>query len=252
MDIKKGECALGEKPDGDGSCLKPQHKKAVAMWAKVRDYTLAKKELGCTNDGCVLDKMGVKGDDIKQEVLKPSGPANTMDLISNFNISDIFKQFESKFPEFHGYPFQYHDFINHSDSEPIQDPPSPDKPKKVYGMVVNTDVTGGPGIHWFALMVDMRKRPWTVEYFNSSGNKPQAPISKWMAEIKDKLCSSGECEMVLTNDRFQHQKGNTECGLYSMYYIWSRLNNVPYANFGNGERIPDAKMTEFRKQLFTA
>ncbi len=251
MDIKTdGECALGDKPVA-GSCLNPAQQDAVAKWTKVKDYVMAKKVLGCTNDGCVLEKVdNPQADEIKKVALKAEGPANSKELISNFNIADIFKQLEAKFPDFQGYPFQYHDFINHAESEPMKDPPSPDKSKKTYGIVVNTDVTGGPGIHWFALFVDMRKAPWTIEYFNSSGNKPQAPINQWMQKLKDQICSAGQCEIILSNDRFQHQKGDTECGLYSMYYIWSRLNGVSYTDFGNGERIPDAKMTEFRKQLF--
>jgi hypothetical protein len=251
-----GECALGEKPK-DGTCLDKNEQKLIAKAAGASTLTEVRRKLNCPNDGCILEKVSqtnkinpIEIDEIKRTALKAPGPANTKELISNFNISDIFKQMEKKYPEFYGYEFQFSDFINYPNSEPLRKPPeSMIGDKKVYGIVVNTDITGGSGIHWFALLVDIRKEPWTIEYFNSSGNKPQYPINKWMNNIKRSLCRSSNCKIILANDGFQHQKGNTECGLYSMYYIWSRLSGIPCSEFAR-VRIPDEKMTRFRKQLF--
>lgn len=49
--------------------------------------------------------------------------------------------------------------------------------------------------------------------------------------------------------KIRQQQSRTECGVYSLFYIWSRLNGVPYSYFEETP-VPDQLMFEFRQHLF--
>jgi hypothetical protein len=104
-----------------------------------------------------------------------------------------------------------------------------------------------------AIFGDMRADSgvWTVEFFNSTGRLYDELIEYLSLATNDmkKVAKAGiEPKPVLVCD-VQHQKSRSECGPYSMYYIWSRINGVPYEAF-NKRRVPDERMYEFRNFLF--
>jgi hypothetical protein len=45
------------------------------------------------------------------------------------------------------------------------------------------------------------------------------------------------------------QYSNTECGMYSLYFIINMINGVPFRKFVK-RRIPDKDMLELRKVIF--
>ena len=54
------------------------------------------------------------------------------------------------------------------------------------------------------------------------------------------------------NHPMEHQYENTECGIYSIYFIKSIVEGAHYKKFTDkGERIPDKKMEELRKIYFS-
>ena len=49
----------------------------------------------------------------------------------------------------------------------------------------------------------------------------------------------------------QHQKRNTECGMYSLYMIVNLIEGTRTPeDFMRGGRIPDSVMLEFRNEYF--
>ena len=122
--------------------------------------------------------------------------------------------------------------------------------------IINSDVSNGPGKHWMALFVDLRGEKWTVEFFNSAAI---APESEWLVFIDDTMVALRdiiEKEKLLTTkvepifvDRVWHQHSKTECGVYSLFYIYSRLKGLSYEYF-LANPIPDQWMLEFRQHLF--
>jgi hypothetical protein len=144
-----------------------------------------------------------------------------------------------------------------------------------FGVVLNTDVRTGGGIHWFTIFCDFRrgettvdsngrihkndspnKDYFTLEYFNSSGFLPPPQVDKWLLRTCIKLNSIMENgkkkypTKIVLNVGTQHQQLDTECGVYSIYYIYKRLKGVSYVTI-NSKEIPDELMTKFRKNLFS-
>lgn len=87
-----------------------------------------------------------------------------------------------------------------------------------------------------------------VEFFNSSGRRPQKEIVEWMnktAENMKLFC----VKVIKKYNTEEHQKSQSECGPYSMYYIWNRLNGKTASELMD-KRIPDATVNKFRDDLF--
>ncbi len=54
---------------------------------------------------------------------------------------------------------------------------------------------------------------------------------------------------IIKVSELQHQQSKSECGLYSLFYIYTRLNGLSYKYFAN-VIVPDKVMFEFRQHLF--
>jgi hypothetical protein len=115
------------------------------------------------------------------------------------------------------------------------------------GCVINSDKYHGDGKHWMALFVDIPGE--TVEFFNSSGNDPQVAWVDWMVKTAEELRQCGKKAKLIKVSSIRHQNSKTECGVYSLFYIWSRLNGIPCDVFLK-HKINDDHIFHFRQLLF--
>lgn len=222
----------------------------------------AKHLTHCDTERCVInsdvyrDRVG----DVRanQEILasfKIDGPTN-VNLLNNFNIDGVLKQWSLKFHDFYPYNFCMLDFAT---APEIANKPNllhtvdfvkeiKDAGYKTAACVVNSDKYRGNGQHWMAIFIDMRMTPWTIEFFNSVKQPIAVEFITWMTQLADKLNFFNKTELIKCN-KVDHQKTITECGVYSLYYIWARLNDVSYQKFQQQE-ITDFICFEFRQHLF--
>ena len=98
----------------------------------------------------------------------------------------------------------------------------------------------------------MRKKPFTIEHFNSSGAGPKNEFREWMWKQKHKLdkqfSDKDEISKVIEVSKIAHQQDSSSCGPYSVFYIISRLENVPYEYFLK-IKIDDKNMHKLREIL---
>jgi hypothetical protein len=202
---------------------------------------------------------------------KPDGPADTTALLSNFDIDAVLTEWKKKFPKFHPCSFSMIDFEQKGDElSTVNIADLLAEGAETFGVVINTDTYQGTGKHWMALFIDLRDISTisndgnsgnsggniSIEFFNSTGDKegriargekfPQ--IKAWIEKMAAQVRAAGltpRRQLVL----YTHQKLQTECGVYSLYYIWNRLNGTTPAEISNN-RIPDEDMHKFRKFLF--
>jgi hypothetical protein len=277
------ECAIGVKGD-DGVCtnsllvVKIADALGIQQKGNIKQVMdKVKEQTNCDGERCVLQNAKVRAvvdpTTLKKEIntkLKVLGPSNSVNLLTNHNIDNVLTQLVSnpKYNKFYHLKFQMIDFHGNSMFDPSE-LGTIDVVKDVilaghdcFGVVLNTDNRSGNGIHWFAVFCDFRtagtkQNPYTLEYFNSSGNPPLKPVHKWLVDtesyINNYVFPSGvnsRVAVITPGSTVSHQKGRTECGLYSIYYISSRVLGHTVAEF-NGKAIPDALMTKFRKNIFT-
>lgn len=239
----------------------------------------AKSKYGCNTQSCVLHQAAKSGVISAQEAAKEfmenfkiKGPTNS-DLLSNFNIDNTLKQWQLLFKDFYAYEFNMVDFKEHGKSlattrikEDIYD-----KCYRTFACVINSDVYSGEGKHWMALFGDMRcdlgrdlgsnsESKWSVEFFNSAGSPPQKSFAGWLLETCDAMkqiaaekynAQTGERVEVIKVSDVMHQYSRTECGVYSLYYIWARLHGIPPEYFKRkDDLVSDILCFEFRQHLF--
>lgn len=211
-------------------------------------------------------RQEVDPEKIRNVYFKPPGPANTTALLDNHNIdtvlnqwsvislnpdNDVFGKYKFKNLGFHMIDFALFDTtMAKFDIAELLDL----NKFNCIGVVMNTDVLTGRGKHWFCLFGDFvhsgtESDPYTLEYFNSSGNQPMTEITVWMnkviLELKQK--TGKVCDMVNAAHR-QIQTSRTECGMFSLMYIYSRLIGHPPEWFSSV--ADDEDMKALRARVF--
>jgi hypothetical protein len=223
----------------------------------------AKKKTNCGTEKCVVTK--VVSDPRAMNVFKIEGPRDNK-LLNNINIDKTLLQWGTAWPDFAPYNFNMLDYYDHSlrggyrvdEPDTLASKHMDDNYEAGYrtmACVINSDTYDGPGKHWMALFVDMRGcKPnstvkATIEFFNSSGNSPVPSWSNWMSKTQTQLAGIGIPSEIIPVANRKQQKSRSECGVYSLYYIWARLNKVPWDYFRKYP-VPDQLMFEFRQHLF--
>lgn len=126
------------------------------------------------------------------------------------------------------------------------------------GCIINSDVYDGNGKHWMALFADARDEgtddrapSWTIEFFNSAAVRPESEWLIWMAKTKRDMLEINPRAKVsyVYVCKLWHQHSTSECGPYSLFYVWARLNGVSPQYFLETP-VPDQLMFEFRQHLF--
>ena len=110
------------------------------------------------------------------------------------------------------------------------------------GLVFNTDDHLGGGEHWLAFVIDHRSK--TLEHFDSVGNPPIKNIDKWIKVLQKKLP-----DYTLLVNKKEMQKKNSECGMYSLFYLLSRLEGKTFEKIVK-TKITDAQMNRLRDYIF--
>jgi len=129
--------------------------------------------------------------------------------------------------------------------------------KTKFGIVFNLDKHNQSGSHWVALYIDTDAQ--ITYYMDSVGDKSPKEIKQFIQRIKEQAASI-DIDITHHETHVPHQRGNTECGMYCLYFIITMLtgdnDNVKLNNmndrisFFKGSRIPDKYISEFRNKYF--
>jgi hypothetical protein len=118
--------------------------------------------------------------------------------------------------------------------------------KKKVGIIFNLDPHYKSGSHWVAVFINDVKK--TIYYFDSYGDRPHPQIKKFIDSVINQSTQLGTTYKYLENKK-RHQFGNSECGMYSMYFITQMLQNKCFEKFQR-KVVSDAYMLRLRKKFF--
>ena len=260
---ENGLCATGKVKDAIIDFIEPKSDEIDNILETAKELTK------CDNEKCIIKKI-LPHRDAKDAILstfKHPGPRDIVKRLSNYDIDGVLSQWCLTNDKFYNWGFNMIDFdkegaslAKHNMVDILKGEASLNlgkyggvikRPCNIAACVVNTDKYSGGGIHWFAVLCDCRSEPHTVEYFNSSGNPPRPQIIDWMERTAKQLSThTGKQVVQKTNVGSRHQYGNSECGLYSLFFIRHRLDGNPYDSFLE-YAYKDDIMTEFRKYCFS-
>jgi hypothetical protein len=197
---------------------------------------------------------------IANEYLRPrarSGWKKDPDMwLDSTNIADVMNQYEEAYPkfEFMG-PFP----IDFAAKNPYQKggtarclmnevcefriQKAMESGTESVGIVYNLDPHFKGGSHWVASFIDIKNH--RCLYFDSYGIKPPAQIARFMQWL---TTQDSKMELIYNSKRIQYK--NTECGMYSMYFIIRMLMADEFVKFARASPKDDGMMA-IRKCLYS-
>ena len=240
--IKKGSCMTKESLLELKKSFNENHKDNKIYAHKPKDIwrELKNKIKDCNREDCWLKELNDKTrkELLSEQLFAPKQPSKWKDhpntWLSNVDILKVLKQYEGAYPEF--------EFIGPT---PIDFDSKPEvynnqcvwkelcafnlkgkigKKKKI-GIIFNLDKHNEPGSHWTSLFIDLEKD--FVFYLDSAGDKMPGEVDVLVKRIIEQgLYLDIPKKMTFyENYPFVHQEENTECGMYSLYFIITMLTN---------------------------
>jgi hypothetical protein len=122
--------------------------------------------------------------------------------------------------------------------------------KTKIGIIFNTDPHNKGGQHWLSLFINIKKRK--IFFYDSVGDKPAPQIMALVNRIIEqgrKLNPKINFKFD-SNEGIEHQYGNTECGIYSLFFIVHMLEDKITDHYLKTHILKDAYMQNFRKVYF--
>lgn len=114
---------------------------------------------------------------------------------------------------------------------------------KKIGIIFNLDKHTGPGTHWVSFFINIPKK--ILFYFNSTGESIPFEIN----ELKERIIQQGldnNISFKFYENKKEHQKSNTECGMYSLFFTISMLTDTKSINYFKNGNIPDNIVEQYR------
>lgn len=109
--------------------------------------------------------------------------------------------------------------------------------------VMNLDPSHLPGSHWVAVFVDLPAGEFS--YFDSRGDPPPLPVLRYFHRLSAAAVEAGGPPLRMEYNNRRVQRGDSECGVFAVFYILVRLGVLPP---DAGAR--DADMASLRSVLF--
>jgi hypothetical protein len=122
--------------------------------------------------------------------------------------------------------------------------------KTKVGFIFNTDPHDKPGEHWISMFINIKKGK--IFFFDSVGRKAPDEIMKFVERIKTQGNQLNP-RIKFTYDEnhpVEHQYGNTECGIYSIFFIVHMLEDKLTEHYLKTHILKDKYMEKFRKIYF--
>lgn len=121
------------------------------------------------------------------------------------------------------------------------------KGKTKFGISFNVDSHESDGSHWVSLFVNASSPVVGIYYFDSAGD----PIIKNIAVFRDMVMEQakklGRASHFLQNSPVVHQKGDTECGMYSLFFLTTMLEYDKQYEAENKEQLVFAQLNNLLK-----
>tara|TARA_R110002074_G_scaffold101430_2_gene218974 strand:- start:627 stop:1541 length:915 start_codon:yes stop_codon:yes gene_type:complete len=215
----------------------------------------------CHRESCWLRSKFMTGklnNELLNYTFAPSAPTiwkrNPDEWLSSLDIESVMRQYEKFYKcfEFLGpSPIDYdthklygecvwEELCNFNLSEQIK------RHKNKIGIILNTDPHYKEGAHWIAIFINIKNK--TIVYFDSNGDEAPKEVNKLVKTIVNQGKQLG-IDFQVKENKIEHQRTNTECGMYCLYFIIQMLKDKNLSHFLNN-RIDDKEVFKLRNEYF--
>jgi len=198
----------------------------------------------------IFDSMSKEDKEFLQtSIFRPPGPQGQFQWLSTIDINKTLLQYENKYPDFiflGAVPIDFNE-LDHYPFKKLNFNDLLNEGKKRLGVIFNLDEHDQSGSHWVSLFSDLEKGQ--IYFSDSYGREPERRIEHFMNRIKDFLESSNINNIDKRYNTTGHQKGNSECGVYSINFILRLLKGKTFDHLTR-KRLPDEKVNKCRFRYF--
>ena len=230
------------------------------IWTQLKEYYANI----CNKETCWVRKM-TKNTKMEQELLDAFAPESPKEWIKNPNewlssidILEVMNQYEKKYKcfDFLGpSPIDYdtrkihgecvwEELCNFNLEQHLK------KGHTKFGVIFNLDPHYKGGSHWVSLFINVKNK--TIFYFDSAGEPTPSQIRKFA----DNLVEQGIKLKRPIHFRFdenhptEHQYGNTECGVYSIFFVIHMLEDKITGHYLKTHVLKDEYIEKFRNVFY--
>jgi hypothetical protein len=189
---------------------------------------------------------------------RPDGPQGKFDWLSTLDINKVLHQYEHKHDDFKflgAVPIDFYElnipmmvknkkytFKNINFQECLENGITK------FGVVFNLDESWKKGSHWVSLFFDLKQKQ--IYFSDSYGLKPEKRIVKYIDVVKNFMNKYNRNKTPdIRYNKTQHQKGNSECGVYSINFIIRLLKGKTFDHLTK-KRFSDEKVNICRQKYF--
>ena len=195
----------------------------------------------CPTESCWLKELKDKTlvNKIKKYVFAPKKPPewkeNPNEWLSNIDLLEVMKQYEMKNSNFAFIGPTTIDFdtkLPEENNNCVWDDLCKfslekyvKKGKDKIGIIFNLDKHDQSGSHWVSLFIDMKNS--FIFFFDSAGNKIPNEINELVKRVTKQGEKLSPPIKFIFHENYPkvHQNGNTECGMYSLFFIITMLTH---------------------------
>jgi hypothetical protein len=235
-------------------------KNTKQIWILLKEYYATI----CNKESCWVRQM-TKNSKQEQELLDAFAPEspkewekNPNEWLSSIDILQVMNQYEKKYKcfDFLGpSPIDYDthklygkcvwEELCHFDlAKHLQ------KKHTKIGVIFNLDPHYKGGSHWVSLFINIKNK--TIFFFDSTGEQIPPQIKKFVNTVIEQ----GKQLPTPINFKFdqnypvEHQYGNTECGIYSIFFIIHMLEDKITGHYLKTNILKDEYIENFRKVYY--
>lgn len=269
--INSNNKIIYNKTDSNKKLWEYLNNKLTGICDKDQDWCWAGAIENMTNDKDV--KQTVKK--VANKDLRPEKPLewekNPRTWLSNFDIDKVMRQYESnkqnKYKFLGVYPIDFNskdkfgkclfkEFCNIDINDYIK------KGIKYIGLITNLDKHDEPGSHWTStfIILDPKLKSYGAYYYDSTAKKIPSYVLTFLKDVKKQIEDiypiNSNKKFFLKYNNKQHQKKNTECGVFSILFQIRWLNYLKknketvFEDIIADKDLNDDQMNELRNVLF--
>jgi len=215
----------------------------------------------CNKESCWVRQM-TKNTKLEKDLLDAFAPEspkewkkNPNEWLSSLDILQVMNQYEKKYKCF--------DFLGPSpidyDSHKLYDEcvweelchfdlkKQIKKGHTKIGVIFNLDPHYKGGSHWVSLFINIKNK--TIFFFDSAGEPVPAQIEKFANTVIEQGKQLPEPIDFKFDQNYpvEHQYGNTECGIYSIFFVTHMLEDKINGHYLKTHILKDKYMENFRK-----
>jgi len=226
------------------------HREKIRVSSPTEIWKELMNKMPCKKESCLASSL-----QYKVQRFAPKSPdewkKNPTSWLSSNDITNVLIQYEKAYPHFIYLGPSPSDFYFLENGTCVwQELCSFDvrklKKHNKVGIVFNLDEHNGPGTHWVAVFIDVSNKK--MYYFDSTGVEIHENIAKFYEKVK----GQDPDYKLIQNSPVEHQFGNTECGMYVLFFLIIMLQTNNFSYFKQKKTFTDKSMENLRKHFFNS